>query len=169
MSDTIKIKKLDVNFKYEVMKEKGGENITKCFACGTCTASCPVRAIDAVFNPRKIIRMVLLGMKKEVLTNEFVWLCTACYSCQERCPQDVRITDLMLALKNIAVKEGYIHSSYIAQIEALYTNGNLYELDDFTNKKRGKIGLPERHGAVEDTKLLLEAGNFTEFLKKENK
>ncbi len=169
MDNVIEIKKLDKNFKYQVMKEKGGENIVKCFACGTCTASCPVRAIDAIFNPRKIIRMVLLGMKDEVLKNEFVWLCTACYSCQERCPQDVKITELMVALKNIAVKEGYIHQSYIAQIEALFNNGNLYELDDFVNKKRAKLGLPERRGVIEDTRKLLEEGKFTIFIKKEQK
>ena len=82
---TIHVADLDPNFKYEVAREPGGENIRYCFACGTCTASCPVRAVDEKYNPRKIIRMVLLGMKEEVLKSDFIWLCSTCYTCHERC------------------------------------------------------------------------------------
>ncbi len=138
----INLKDLDRDFKYQVMREPGGEYLSRCFACGTCTASCPVREIDERFNPRKIIRMTLLGMRKEVLESEFVWLCTACYMCQERCPQDVMITELMNAIKNVAVKEGFIHPSYTAQVEALKNFSRLYEVGEFENKKRQKIGLP---------------------------
>ncbi len=140
--ETIKVKDLDRTFKYRVMKEPGGENLTRCFACGTCTASCPVREVDEKFNPRKIIRMAILGMKKEVLDHEFVWLCSGCYLCQERCPQDVKITDLMTAFRNIAVAEGFIHPSFVAQVDFLYKLGRLYEVTDFDNKKREKLGLP---------------------------
>ena len=48
-------------------------------------------------------------MRKEVLSSDFIWLCSACFSCHERCPQDVKITDLIGAMRNIAVKEGYVH------------------------------------------------------------
>ena len=60
------------------------------------------------------------------------------------------ITDLMNALKNIAVEEGYVHPSYIEQIKALSQFDGLYEIGDYDNKKREKIGLPriDRKGAV---------------------
>jgi heterodisulfide reductase subunit C len=88
----IDISSLDPNFKYEIAEVPGGENILNCFQCGTCSAVCPVGAKDERYDPRKIIRMALLGMRKEVLSSEFLWLCSTCYSCHERCPQDVRIT-----------------------------------------------------------------------------
>ena len=53
-------KDLDPNFKFEVSKELGGAHLTRSFACGTCTAGCPVREIDEKYNPRKIIRMIPL-------------------------------------------------------------------------------------------------------------
>jgi heterodisulfide reductase subunit C len=65
---TIALSELDTKFKYDVANEPGGENTKVCFACGLCTASCPVADIDEKFNPRRIIRMVLLGMRKEVLS-----------------------------------------------------------------------------------------------------
>ncbi len=114
----------------------------RCYACGTCSASCPVRDIDARYNPRKIIRMVLLGMKEQVLKNEFVWFCSTCYTCAERCPQGLRITDIMTILKNIAVKEGAIHAAFKAQADLIGKFGRLYEIEDFDNKKRERIGLP---------------------------
>jgi len=102
----------DTKFKYEVAEEPGGENITLCFACGLCTASCPVADIDPEYNPRRIIRMVLLGMRKEVLSSDFPWLCTQCYTCQAHCPQNVKLSDVMKALRGMAVREGYVHPSF---------------------------------------------------------
>ncbi len=159
----VRFEELDPNFKYEILAEPSGEFITRCFACGTCTASCPVRATDDSFNPRRIIHMALLGMKEQVLKSEFVWLCSTCYSCHERCPQDVRITEMMNALKNLAVKNGYIHPAFTAQIDLIQGHGRLYEADDFTNKKRVKAGLPELTESPEPIKAIFQATGLHEY------
>ena len=52
------------------------------------------------------------------------------------------ITELMNAIKNVAVKEGIVHPSYIAQVDALNQFSRLYEIGEFENKKRSKLGLP---------------------------
>jgi heterodisulfide reductase subunit C len=135
----IAVRELDANFKYEVANSPGGEGIRRCFACGTCSAGCPVRAINEKYNPRKIIRMVLLGMKKEVLSSDFIWLCSTCYSCYDRCPQDVKLVDIMRVLKNMAVKEGYIHPLYRHQINLIRSYGTVYQID---NRRRERYGLP---------------------------
>lgn len=142
MGKTLTEKDLDLKFKYRIMQEKGGEMIVRCFSCATCTLSCPVRLVDEEFNPRRIIRLALLGAKEEVLRSPFIWLCSACYLCSERCPQDVKITDLMIALRNIAVKEGILPSSLQAQLDLLYKHGRLYEIGEFENKKRVKQSVP---------------------------
>lgn len=153
----IKFDELDPNFKYEIQAEPSGEFITRCYACGTCTASCPVRAIEEAFNPRRIIHMALLGMKEQVLKSEFVWLCSTCYACYERCPQDVRITEMMNALKNLAVKNGCIHPAFTAQIDLIQGHGRLYEADAFVNKKRAKIELPELTESPDPIKTIFKA------------
>jgi len=149
-------RKLDANFKYEVSKEMSESNLTKCFACGTCTAGCPVRDIDEKYNPRKIIRMIILGMREEVLNSDFIWLCSTCYTCYDRCPQGVHITDIMMALRNIAVKEGHIHPSFKEQARLVWTFGRLYEVEDFDNKKRHKMGLPPVKKTLDDVKQVID-------------
>ncbi|RLG28925.1 heterodisulfide reductase [Methanosarcinales archaeon] len=160
----IEVSKLNPNFKYEVAKAPGGEGILKCFACGTCTASCPVRAINDKYNPRRIIHMVLLGMREEVLNSEFIWLCATCYACQERCPQGVRITDIMCALQNIAAREGKVHNLYRNQLKALADFGRLYEIDDYDNKKRRKKELPELISTGEEITKLIEKTHLSKYL-----
>ncbi len=96
---------LDPNFKYEVSSQPGGENVKQCFHCGICAVSCPVRRIDNDYNPRKIIRMILYGMKKELLSSETIWKCVHCHTCYERCPQNVKFAEVIEALKNLAIRE----------------------------------------------------------------
>ena len=147
---------LDPNFKYEIAAEMGGENITRCFSCGTCTAGCPVRKIDSKYNPRKIIRMILLGLRQRVLESDFIWLCSTCYTCYDRCPQNVCLTNIMTAVKNIAVREGYIHPSFREQARLVSSFGRLYEIEDFDNKKREKMGLPTVKKIFDDVKKLIQ-------------
>jgi|Deesub1362B_J571_1020462.scaffolds.fasta_scaffold04888_5 heterodisulfide reductase subunit C len=146
---------LDFGFAQEVSAEPGGEGIVKCFACGSCSAGCPVRRFHPTFNPRRIIRMVLLGMRDAVLRDPFVWLCATCFTCQERCPQGVRIADLMRALKNLALRSGNMPEGIPMQVNLLREKGTLYPLDEFDNKKRTKAGLPPLPGAHEDVGVLL--------------
>ncbi|MFC1712537.1 4Fe-4S dicluster domain-containing protein [Candidatus Poribacteria bacterium] len=134
---------LDANFKDEISRESGGENIMHCFSCGTCVAACPVRWINEKYNPRRIIRMALLGMREHVLKSEFIWLCSSCYTCHERCPQEVRVTEIMNVLRNIATREGYAHAAYVRQVDSIRSLGRLYEIDDFDNKRRERLGLPK--------------------------
>jgi len=52
ITKTIQVKKLDKDFKNQIMKEPVGDKLTYCFTCGTCSSSCPDRAIDED-NPKK--------------------------------------------------------------------------------------------------------------------
>ncbi len=149
-------KELDPSFARDVAAEPGGEGIRQCFACGTCTAGCPVRRFNANFNPRRIIRMALLGMREQVLKEPFVWLCATCFTCQERCPQGVRISDLMRALKNMAARQGNMPEGIPIQVNLLRDQGTLYPLDEFDNKKRVKAGLPAMPEGHPDVGPLLE-------------
>ena len=125
--EKIEAQNLDPQFKYDVAAHPGGDNIKLCFACGTCTAGCPVSAVDPEYNPRKIIRQVLLGMRKEVLCSPVIWRCVQCYSCSAKCPQNVKFRDVMKALREMAAAEGCVDVGLLQEVE---------QLDEFSQKVR---------------------------------
>ncbi len=109
--ETIDSKTLDRSFRHDVAARAGGENIGLCFACGTCTACCPVSEIEPEFNPRKIIRQVLLGLRTETLASPMIWRCIQCYACTAKCPQNVKFREIIRALREMAVAEGCADAS----------------------------------------------------------
>jgi len=140
----------------ELSDELGVSTVLTCFMCRTCTSSCPVTFVQPRFNPLAIMRLVAYGFIEEVLSSDMVWLCTSCYSCQERCPQGIPITDFMNRLKNCAVKKGYAPAGVKAQMDLIRTSGRIYPLDDFDNKKRVKAGLPSLPTSCDIGEKLLE-------------
>lgn len=153
--DVIEVGELEPRFRNEILAEPGGERFLNCFSCGTCVAGCPVAGKTERYNPRRIIRMALLGMRREVLTSEFVWLCSACHTCYERCPQDVHIPEIMNAIRNIAVREGHIPEAFLRQAELLRDHGRLYEISDFENERRLESGLPPIQPGTQDVRRIL--------------
>ncbi|MBN2442012.1 MAG: 4Fe-4S dicluster domain-containing protein [Spirochaetales bacterium] len=113
--DSVDIQANETTFCDEVAAVPGGEHIRMCFSCGTCAAGCPVTEVEKDYNPRKIIRQIHLGMKKEVLSSPLIWLCMMCYRCYSRCPQQVNFTDIMGALRFLAIKEGYAPKTTVKQ------------------------------------------------------
>lgn len=116
---TIVVNELDFNFREELSFLPGGENIKRCFACGTCAAGCPITEIDEQYNCRRIVHQILLGMRKEVLSSPLIWFCLLCYRCYTRCPQKVNFTDVMRILRYLAIKEQYVPIQTSTQVEEL--------------------------------------------------
>ncbi|MCD6519529.1 MAG: hydrogenase iron-sulfur subunit [Anaerolineae bacterium] len=103
----IRSDELDRSFVQEVMAEPGGEHLITCWSCGTCAATCLVRRFDPSFNPRLILHKAGLGLREEVLSSEEIWQCSACDLCYPRCPKQIHISEVMKAIRNIAIREGY--------------------------------------------------------------
>jgi heterodisulfide reductase subunit C len=106
--EEISASRLDGEFKDRVAARLGGASVKACFACGACTGGCPVSEVDPEFDPRKLIRMVVLGLKEQLLTSPLIWYCQLCNTCSFVCPQDVRFSEAMSVLRQMAVEEGYV-------------------------------------------------------------
>lgn len=111
----IRSSELDRHFAHEVMSEPGGEHLMDCWSCGTCAATCLVRRFEE-FNPRLILRQAGMGMREAVLSSNEIWLCSACDACYPRCPKGIHISDVMKAIRSIAVREGYSRPGPTAQV-----------------------------------------------------
>ena len=138
MTDVIVVEDMDQDFCDEVTMLPGGENIRKCFTCGTCAAGCPVTSIDEDYNSRKIIRQVLFGMREEVLKSPLIWFCVLCYRCYAQCPQQVNFTDVMRALRYLAIKSGYAPPEMLANTDEVDRLAQMIRRDMIKNTVEGR-------------------------------
>ena len=97
---------MDLSFLDEVRAIPGGEKIVDCIQCGTCSGSCPTSYLMED-SPRNLFYKVRAGLRNEVLNSPDIWLCTSCYLCYVRCPKNIKVTDIMYALKRLSSKERF--------------------------------------------------------------
>ena len=148
--DKIILNELDTTFKDEIASQPGAESFMRCFTCGTCTASCPVAEVHEEYDPRKIIRMAILGMREQVLSSDILWMCSRCYTCHALCPQNVKFTDVISILRDMAIKEGYIPKERQEQAKELDK-----KIQDLRCKIIGNKLHPDKKQA-EQIKLIVE-------------
>ena len=87
--------------------EAGGEALKKCYQCGTCTGTCPWTPITH-FNIRKLVRYGQLGLDG---IEEFMWGCSTCKFCVDRCPRGVELIDIVTAIRNVYSGGGMLPQS----------------------------------------------------------
>jgi len=122
VNDPLRIHELDPLFKEELAREPGCQHLLHCFACGVCTATCPVAEVEPEFSPSLIIRQVFYGQRQALLASPALWYCARCAQCSFVCPQDVRFLDIIQGLRNLAVQAGIIspvRAACLAQGEKL--------------------------------------------------
>ncbi|MBC7109411.1 MAG: 4Fe-4S dicluster domain-containing protein [Archaeoglobi archaeon] len=82
--------------------EISGENLYSCYQCGKCSAGCP--SVDFMdLNPREVIRMIIEG-HEEVLNSQSPWVCAACFTCSVRCPNEIDVSRIMEALRQMRLR-----------------------------------------------------------------
>ncbi len=121
------------SFLNEVIK-RSGDNISGCFHCMCCSGGCPA-APGMDYLPNQVIRMVQLGMKKEVLESRSIWMCVGCYACLTECPNRIHIPHMMDALREMALEEKAdigepkiwaFHREFLNQVKK---RGRVYEIE----------------------------------------
>lgn len=153
---TIRVAELDPNFKSEVMKHEESQGLYACFSCGTCTAGCPVHEFFPEYSPRKLAKMVKLGMKQEVLSSPYIWYCVTCHNCEQQCPQNVGFFNILNVLKNMAAKEGYAPPSWVEQTQWIMQTGTIFPKDEEWDKKREALFLPAMKSDGAKAKRLIQ-------------
>jgi Fe-S oxidoreductase len=81
-----------------------GESFDACLTCGLCSSGCPASGLENM-DPRKFIRMAMLGMDEELAETPWVWLCTQCKRCQHLCPMSIDISQLVFFARGLWPKE----------------------------------------------------------------
>ena len=88
----------------------GADTFVHCFGCQTCTTVCPV--VMNYENPQEVVGLLPhqimnclgLGLTEMATGPQMLWDCLTCYQCQEHCPQNVKVTEVLYGLKNLSIK-----------------------------------------------------------------
>ena len=150
--------------------DAGIETVKHCFQCGTCGGGCP-SGRRTPYKVRQIVRKCLLGLKEEVITDDALWMCTTCYTCQERCPRSVKIVEIIKKARNVAAHAGYMAKPHKMTGVFVINTGHGVPINDAAKALRTKIGLSEvpatTHadaGALEEVQKLCKLTAFDELI-----
>jgi len=89
----------------------------RCIQCGACSSACPSARATMSFSPRRILLALLTGRRSAVGDDQ--WLCLLCHTCEAICPNEVRIVNIVEALRRASVRKGVEEGALDAYFEAL--------------------------------------------------
>lgn len=110
----------------EIAALPGGENIHRCWQCGSCTNACTINAVNADFNPRYWIYLIRQGLEEELLRDkEIIWQCVSCNKCTYACPRDVVPEAVMKATAHWLELKGHTGESPSSVFDRGFTDNVL--------------------------------------------
>ncbi|MEM2145989.1 MAG: 4Fe-4S dicluster domain-containing protein [Candidatus Jordarchaeaceae archaeon] len=133
---------MDTHFRSEITETHEGETLNYCYQCSTCSGSCPVFRYNSRFNPRRIVENTLLGRRDRTVKSPDIWFCTVCHTCTEKCPQGVKVSEIIIELKNLSSKEGLFPVHLQEEAKALLDFGMVSPANKAILSRREKLGLP---------------------------
>ncbi|MCC2110954.1 MAG: (Fe-S)-binding protein [Hyphomicrobiales bacterium] len=111
-----------------------GSSYDSCLACGLCSSGCPASGLESM-DPRRFIRMAMLGLNEELRTTPWVWTCTQCRRCAHVCPMNIDVSVLVGFARSLWPKEkkprGIVRSCE-AQMMSASTSAMGVMPEDFT-------------------------------------
>jgi len=154
------LSELDFDFMQKVANTPRGKGILLCIQCGRCSSGCPVARLTSEHNPRRLMEMIILGFKKDVLPTQLPWYCLSCFTCLDRCPQGGDVGEVMFAIRNLAVRQGNIPAGVAAQAKSLYETTRVINPIRTALDKRESLGLGRitTDGLEEVQKILKKTG-----------
>ena len=131
--------KLNLKARQEILKEI--PELLRCYQCGTCVSSCVANNYGDVYSPRLKILAALYGDFS--ILNQELWNCVTCNTCNQRCPRGVNPFEVLIKLKNIAVRKGIIDKKYMRPRDSVVATGFFMPVTSNSENKREKLGLPK--------------------------
>jgi len=134
-------------------------NVSACIQCGRCTASCPA-ALPSALRARAVVGAVQDGDLAALLDRDDIWHCTTCFSCQDRCPKGVLVTQAILWLRAEAARRGRYPAAHATALAELSRGGNVFPLAPEVVAVRSQLSLPR-----EPPDVAHDAGALSAFLR----
>lgn len=103
--NTVELGKGDAGFIREV-EDLSGQKVSRCYQCGNCSAGCPM-SFTYDYPVSRLMRMIQLGLKEEILSSRSIWMCATCEACTTRCPNEIDVARVLDVCRNMSRREGH--------------------------------------------------------------
>ena len=102
---TVELGKGNAEFIREV-EDLSGQKVSKCYQCGNCSAGCPM-SFTYDYPVSRLMRMIQLGLKEEILSSKAIWMCATCEACTTRCPNEIDVARVLDVCRSMSRREGH--------------------------------------------------------------
>jgi heterodisulfide reductase subunit C len=127
-----------------LLADPAGRDAPQCFTCGMCVAGCPVGYHAPDYN---LVQNLWDAYYRDDLSPT-LWWCATCYTCQDRCPHDVRMVEIIFLLQRLYV-ERYGRPDFINPlVSQVERTGYMGDITPGLNRKREQMGLPPLSTAI---------------------
>jgi quinone-modifying oxidoreductase, subunit QmoC len=82
----------------EELELYGAQDVSKCYHCGNCSATCPFSKGPFLF-PRKSMRYLQMGLEEKLEGTLEPWLCYYCGECSDECPREAEPGETMMSMR----------------------------------------------------------------------
>ena len=99
------------------------QDFSVCLGCKICASVCTVNDLSFNSNPQDILQRLFLG--RDITAEEpLVRFCTGCYRCTGECPWNIRIPEVVRALREVLGTESPFEKAFKGSLEIW---GRVYE------------------------------------------
>jgi len=98
------------------------KSLDLCIKCGTCNHVCPIfisQEKKEFLGPRaflQIPRLIEKELEMSVDFIEYAYECTMCGLCDDACPVGIRVSELILAVREALIDQGYVPPPHVASM-----------------------------------------------------
>lgn len=102
--ESIDLSQVRAAVKKEIEKTFPDARMDYCLTCGLCASGCPATGIEGL-DPRKFLRLLVLGQDEEILKTNWIYACTMCSRCRYACPMGIDVGWIVYEIRRMRPRE----------------------------------------------------------------